>query len=208
VVGALRPQDVGLLEFLIHGLPGRVSGKARARVPWRGVIYSGRYVVLWKEGEAKLWRVLASKQSFLGCWQLEVVAGSDKLANYGLWLAVACRWARAARKEGVDVECGAPCPEPPRVRAPPGQPWSLDQVVYVFTFFCKEYTHVFWVCVYVRVRIRTCVWSYWSERENVQEMTLFFLGRRWFLIQASLVWPTINIIFTRQGRVCSFTAFN
>jgi hypothetical protein len=31
-----RPQDVCLLEFLIHGLPGRVSGKAGARLPWRG----------------------------------------------------------------------------------------------------------------------------------------------------------------------------
>jgi hypothetical protein len=148
----VRPQDVGLLEFLIHGLPGRVSGKARARVPWRGVIYSGRCVVLWKEGEAKLWRVLASKQSFLESWQLEVVAGSDKLANYSLWLAVACGWARAARKEGVDVECGAPCPEPPRVRAPPDRPgWCRfarsvrvsDHVVYVLTFLCKECTIVF-----------------------------------------------------------------
>jgi hypothetical protein len=34
-------------------------------------IYSGRYVVLWKEGEDKLWRVLVSKQAFLGSWQLE-----------------------------------------------------------------------------------------------------------------------------------------
>ena len=87
--------------------PAVCPGRQGLGLPWRaGYIASGGRCAV--DGRGRSWRVLVSKQTSLGSWQL------DRRSSGGLGQTLLAVAVAVAVKEGVELECGAPYPRLPR----------------------------------------------------------------------------------------------